>query len=299
LFLFLFSIIGIEVARRKYYSSHRKNVKGKVVLITGGASGIGRQMALRFARLGSVVVIWDINKEGLAKVEEEIVKEKGQVFSYVVDLSKREQIYKVAEEVKQKFERVDILINNAGIVTGKSILDVKDELAQLTIDVNTTAHFWTVKAFLPGMIDNEEGHIVTIASAAGIMGVRGLADYCASKFGALGFDESLRMDFRHRKGKFYTTCICPYYINTGMFKGCKTRFPWLLPILEEDYVADQIVNAIRENRPFLALPAIVHYVLLLAKAALPVGIFDWAADFLGANHSMDDFVGRNEDKKGK
>jgi len=147
------------------------------------------------------------------------------------------------------------------------------------------------------MINQNEGHIVTIASAAGIMGVRGLADYCASKFGALGFDESLRMDFRHRKSNLYTTCICPYYINTGMFKGAKTRFPWLLPILEEKYVADQIVDAIRENRPFLALPAVVHYTLLLGKAILPVGIFDWVVDFLGANHSMDDFVGREGDKK--
>jgi len=170
---------------------------------------------------------------------------------------------------------------------------VKDELAQLTIDINTTSHFWTVKAFLPQMIEQNEGHIVTIASAAGMMGVRGLADYCASKFGAFGFDEALRMDFRHRKLNLFTTCVCPYYINTGMFKGTKTRFPWLLPILEEDYVADQIVNGIRENRAFIGLPFIVHYVLSLSRALLPVGLFDWMADFLGANHSMDNFVGRN------
>jgi len=81
-------------------------VRGKIVLITGGASGIGRQMALRFARLGARVVIWDINKEGLAKVEDEILKEKGDVFTDVVDISKRELIYKAAEVIKKSLKKL-------------------------------------------------------------------------------------------------------------------------------------------------------------------------------------------------
>jgi len=290
-------VIVFESIRRFIASFRRKDVRDKVILITGGASGLGRQMALKFARLGAKIILWDINEDGLKKVEEEILKENGDVFVDVVDLSKREMIYKGAEVVIEKFKKVDILINNAGIVSGKSILEVKDGLAELTMNVNTIAHFWTVKAFLPGMIERNDGHIVTIASAAGLVGVRGLADYCASKFGAVGFDEALRMDFRHRKLNLHTTCICPYYINTGMFEGCKTRFPLLLPILEEDYAAQQIVNAIRENRPFLAMPAFLHYTLGLVRAVVPVEVFDWLVDFLGANHSMDSFVGRKEKKE--
>lgn len=86
-----------------------------------------------------------------------------------------------------------------------------------TIAINTTSHFYTVREFVPNMIKENKGHIVTIASAAGIVGVNGLADYCASKFGAVGFNESLRMELNYAKSKVRTTCICPYYINTGMF----------------------------------------------------------------------------------
>mmetsp|Transcript_39481 Transcript_39481/g.35251 ORF Transcript_39481/g.35251 Transcript_39481/m.35251 type:complete len:95 (-) Transcript_39481:240-524(-) len=94
------------------------------------------------------------------------------------------------------------------------------------------------------MIAKNKGHIVTIASNAGLVGVCGLADYCASKFGAVGFDESLRMELRKIKSNVKTTCICPYYIDTGMFDGVKTRFPLLFPILKPNYVARRICNAI-------------------------------------------------------
>lgn len=103
------------------------------------------------------------------------------------------------------------------------------------------------------MLENNYGHIVTIASIAGWSGVRGLADYCASKFGAVGFDESLRFELRALKKNVKTTCICPYFINTGMFDGAKSKFPLLLPILSESiniiyqlgYASKRIVNAIR------------------------------------------------------
>ena len=78
-----------------------------------------------------------------------------------------------------------------------------------------------------------EGHVVTIASIAGITGVTGLADYCASKFGAVGFDESLRMELKSIRSRVKTTCICPYYIDTGMFNGVRSKYPFILPILNE------------------------------------------------------------------
>lgn len=85
--------------------------------------------------------------------------------------------------------------------------------------------FQTVKCFVPGMLERNHGHIVNIASAAGISGVNGLADYCASKFAAVGFDESLRMEFLSmEKTGVHTTVICPFYINTGMFEGVQTRY---------------------------------------------------------------------------
>lgn len=97
------------------------------------------------------------------------------------------------------------MINNAGIVSGKKVLEVDDKSIERTMMVNTASHGYTVKQFLPKMLEKNKGHIVTIASCAGIVGVCGLTDYCASKFGAFGFDEALRMELRKlksSKGKF-------------------------------------------------------------------------------------------------
>ena len=100
------------------------------------------------------------------------------------------------------------------------------------------------------MIERNRGHIVTIASAAGLIGVPRLTDYCATKFAAVGLDESLRVELKQRGSAIRTTVVCPYYIDTGMFEGVKTRFSFLLPILKEQKVVDKILRAIEgESRP--------------------------------------------------
>ena len=152
------------------------------------------------------------------------------------------------------------------------------------------ALFWTGKAFLPSMIERNRGHIVTIASASGLIGVARLVDYAASKWAA---DRLRRVAARRaaqgRAGRL-TTVICPYYINTGMFRGVQSRFPFLLPILEEDDVAARVVHAIQTDRRRLIMPWLFHLVPVMRF--LPVGLFDWVANFLGVNASMDEFVGR-------
>ena len=96
-----------------------------------------------------------------------------------------------------------------------------------TISVNTVSHMHTIREFLPGMRHNKKGHIVTIASMAGLSGVAGLTDYCASKFGAVAVDESIRSELYKSGEASYikTTCICPFFISTGMFEGAKSAFP--------------------------------------------------------------------------
>jgi all-trans-retinol dehydrogenase (NAD+) len=131
------------------------------------------------------------------------------------------------------------------------------------------------------MIARNRGHVVTIASASGLIGVARLADYSASKWAAVGFDESLRAELRRTAPGVITTVVCPFYIDTGMFRGVKSRFPFLLPILKEDDAATRIVGAIATNRRRLMMPWLCHFVPLLR--ALPVRLFDWAADFLGVN----------------
>ncbi|RMF75452.1 MAG: SDR family NAD(P)-dependent oxidoreductase [Acidobacteria bacterium] len=266
-------------------------IEGSTILITGAGSGLGRGMAARMAARGGRLVLWDIDPRGLEGTAEAVrAAGGGEPACYVCDVSSREAIYETAGRVGREVGPVDILINNAGIVSGRPFLECTDEQVERTMRVNAMALFWTARAFLPGMIERRRGHVVTIASSAGFVGVARLVDYCASKWAAVGFAESLRVEFRKYHPFLRSTVVCPYYINTGMFEGVKTRFPWLLPILDKDVVVRRIVRAIERDRAQLVMPWLVRTVPLVKF--LPPRAQDWIFDFLGINHSMDDFVGR-------
>ncbi|HVM98210.1 MAG TPA: SDR family oxidoreductase [Candidatus Acidoferrales bacterium] len=267
------------------------DIAGRHILITGGASGIGRLVALKLAGLGGKVTIWDINRERLDQTVAEITGLSQQpARGFICDVSQREEVYRVATQTTTAGGSVDILVNNAGVVSGKRFLDLADERIEASFKVNTLALFWVTKAFLPAMIERNSGHIVTIASAAGLIGVAKLTDYSASKWAAVGFDESLRGELEQIAPAVQTSVICPFYIDTGMFHGVKTRFPSLLPILKEEYVATRIVDGIQRNRRRVIMPWLVYVVAPMR--ILPVSLFDWVARFLGVNATMDDFVGR-------
>ena len=150
----------------------------------------------------------------------QIKKNGGTAYAYTVDLCSRQKIYEAAGKVKSDIGSVHILINNAGIVSGSTVLDTPDDKIIRTFDVNVLAHFWTIKSFLPDMISMKKGHIVNIASLAGHSGTNKLVDYCSSKFAAVGLDESLKIELKVQGHDYVaTTVVCPYYINTGMFSG--------------------------------------------------------------------------------
>ena len=263
---------------------------GRTVLVTGAAGGMGRLLALRFAAEGASVVLWDVNAQGVDAVRAEIAAAGGTARAYTCNLADRRAIAAVAAKTLAEAGPVDILLNNAGIVSGKTLLDASDDDIQRTFDVNALALFWTTRAFLPGMIARDRGHVVTIASAAGIVGTSRLVDYCASKHAAVGFDEALRLELRRAGSRVKTTVVCPFYVSTGMFAGVKTRIPLLLPILDPDYVVNRIVEAVRRDRRRLILPRFVYLTWLVR--ILPVGVFDAVMEFFGVNKSMDEFTGR-------
>merc|ERR1712216_163973 len=127
---------------------------------------------------------------------EEVIAAGGKASAYQCDVTDRAAVYALADKVKSEVGAVTMLSNNAGIVTGKKLLDAPDALCEKTMQVNSIAHFWTVKAFLPDWIEANHGHLITIASSAGTGGVPGLADYCASKWAAIGFQESMRLELK-------------------------------------------------------------------------------------------------------
>merc|ERR1719153_1542835 len=230
-----------------------KDISGQVVLVTGGGSGIGRLMCQRFARLGANVVTWDINTAGNNETVDLIKKEGHRAFAFTVDMSKKEAIYSAAKETKEEVGPVTILVNNAGIVSGNTVLDTPDAKIIKTFEVNVFAHFWTIKAFLPDMIASKGGHVVNIASLAGHAGTNKLVDYCSSKFAAVGLDEAFRVELAVQGHSEYikTTVVCPYYISTGMFAGVQSK---LIPILEPEFVADSVISAVLTEKQVLLLP---------------------------------------------
>ncbi|MBN3278688.1 RD10A dehydrogenase, partial [Polyodon spathula] len=184
--LWAFVIAGVKwLVRPK-----EKSVAGQVCLITGAGSGLGRLFAKEFARQRAVLVLWDINSQGneeTAEMVRQIYREmdstlpteevppfQPQVYTYVCDVGKRESVYLTAEKVRREVGDVDVLINNAGVVSGHHLLECPDELIERTMMVNCHAHFWTTKAFLPKMLEMNHGHIVTVASSLGLFSTAGV-----------------------------------------------------------------------------------------------------------------------------
>lgn len=268
----------------------RKDIKGDIVLITGGGSGIGRLLAQKLSQLGAIIVTVDVNKNGNDETVRSIVKAGGEAHSYICDLSDREEIYKTAKKISDDIGIVTILVNNAGIVSGSDLLQTKDEKIELTYKVNVLSHFWTIKSFLPNMIVQKKGHIVNMASLAAHMGIPKLIDYCSSKAAAAMLDESLRHELVRQGHNEYvkTTVICPYFINTGMFDGVQSK---VIPILDPDYVAERTKDAILTNEEVVVLPRWIAALMAL-KCFLPVKSQMALGKAFGADMCMDDFSGR-------
>ncbi|XP_045127036.1 short-chain dehydrogenase/reductase family 16C member 6-like isoform X1 [Portunus trituberculatus] len=276
------------VVPKKYRA---KDVRGSVVLVTGGGSGIGRLMCLKLAAKGAVVVTWDVSEAGNGETVRQVQAAGGQCRAYTVDLCDRQAVYAAATRLKQEVGKLDVLVNNAGVVTGKSLLHSPDTSIVKTFEVNALSHFWTTKAFLPDMVTRNKGHIVTIASILGKTPLNGLVDYCSSKYAAVGFDEALRMELKALgKTGIKTTLVCPSLISTGMFEGFAAE---KAEAIEPAYVAEEVVEAVELGVGLLYLPKMVRLYVVL-KSVLPEKAFYKMLELQGATRAMDTFVGRRK-----
>ncbi|WAC67361.1 SDR family NAD(P)-dependent oxidoreductase [Agrococcus sp. SL85] len=262
---------------------------GSVVVVTGGGSGIGRLVALGAARKGAHVVLWDRDEAAALRVAVEAEAVGGRGTAIGVDLADADAI---AEAARRTLELggVDVLVNNAGVVSGRPLAELEVAQIERTMRVNAIAPILVTRALLPAMESRGAGRVVTVASAAGFIGVAGQTDYAASKFAAVGFMESLRAELRRSGSPVTALTVAPYYIDTGMFDGVTTKVPALLPILSAAAVATRILAAIESRRALLALPPLVRAVPALR--ALPVAVVDRLADALGLQEGMAGFRGR-------
>ncbi|KAM8966631.1 retinol dehydrogenase 10 isoform 4-T4 [Pelodytes ibericus] len=273
-----------------------KSVAGQVCLITGAGSGLGRLFALEFARRRAQLVLWDINPQSNEETAEVLPCCNLQVYTYTCDVGKRESVYTIAEKVRREVGDVFLLLNNAGVVSGHHLLECPDELIERTMMVNCHAHFWTTKAFLPKMMEMNHGHIVTVASSLGLFSTAGVEDYCASKFGAVGFHESLSHELKAAdKDGIKATLVCPYLVDTGMFRGCRIRkeIEPFLPPLKPDYCVKQAMRAILTDQPMICTPRLMYMVTCM-KSILPFEAVVCMYRFLGADKCMYPFIAQRK-----
>jgi len=192
--------------------------KDKVVLITGSAQGIGEAIALRFAKGGAKIALNDIEvqKENLEKVKKQIEELGSEAKYYFADVSKYEEVERMIKEIEKDFGRLDVLVNNAGIIKDRTLAKMTPEEWKAVIDVNLTGVFNCTKAALPLVIANQ-GNIISISSIVGERGNFGQTNYAAAKAGIIGFTKSLAKEL----GKFgvRVNAIAPGFIETKMVES--------------------------------------------------------------------------------
>jgi all-trans-retinol dehydrogenase (NAD+) len=234
-----------------------------ICVVTGAGQGLGRQLALQLSKCGATLVLWDIAGEKIRSVAAEIGEAGGTAHPYVVDCSKKEEVYRVAKQVREEVGEVAVLINNAGIAPEKAFIngDLKDEEIEKTYAVNALALYWTVRAFLPWMLERNYGYIVNVASIAAFGGYPYAADYSASKAAVLNFSETLRSEL-HATGRdgVSVTCVCPLFINTRMvWQSRALKKGHSESTMEPLYVAQRILTAMCDKQFLLALPKMVYF----------------------------------------
>jgi all-trans-retinol dehydrogenase (NAD+) len=283
LWTILLALVGLIIICSVYYhlTYPKRDIRGQLVLVTGAGHGLGRLQSILYARLGCRLVLWDINEAGLEETRKQLPTGSSATTA-VVNVMDRSAVYAAAEAAGP----VDILVNNAGIVTGKRLLDLTDAEIDRTMAINTTAHFWTIKAFLPGMIARGYGHIVAISSQAGLFGAAQLTDYCASKHAVTGLMEALASEMEDVDADIRTTTVCPMFISTGMFAGASNGL--LGPVLSPERVAERIVEGVQRSEERVDLPGFMRLAVALTRL-LPVKGQKRIMWLLGAQSAMRNF----------
>jgi all-trans-retinol dehydrogenase (NAD+) len=218
------------------------------------------------------------------------------VFFHQCDVTDKKKVQKLAETARKEMKRIDILINNAGYVSGGDFLECPMQQWEKTIDVNINALLYTTYEVLPGMYERDCGFIVNISSAAGTIGVPNLSVYSATKWAVWGLTESLRLEAHNRgkQGVRFAT-IHPSYIASGMFEGAKLGIPgrWIVPLVKNhDVIAKAIVeSALKKERYSPKRPRTVNLNLRL-RALMPDSWFQKFLILMGVPESMKTWHGR-------
>lgn len=267
-----------------------QTLRGKRVLITGAASGIGKAIAQRFAREGAELVLVDLNEPLLRTTASEMASRSASVRTYTLDVTDLPGILALRDRVHGDAGPIDVLVNNAGLVFGGPFLEVPLQKHLMTYHVNVLGLVALTHAFLPDLIARPDAHLVNVASASGYIGLPHGSTYASSKWAVIGFSESILLELEllgHRH--VHVTTVCPSYVSTGLFEGA--RAPFTTSLLTPDKVAEKVTRAVLGNRKFMLTPWLVKVTPIL-KGVLPFSLFYVVASALGVNTSMTQWKGR-------
>ena len=240
---------------------------GRVVCITGGSSGLGRAMAVEFARRGAAVGVTARREDRLRQLCEEVRSVGGRCEYAVADASDRTGIRNGLQALTDRLGPCDVLVANAGVGASNTAAELDVPAAEAAIRTNLLGPMYAIEAVLPSMLARESGHLVGISSIASFKGLPTAAAYCASKAGLSSYLESLRISLRSRN--IAVTTICPGFVKTEM----TARNEQMMWVLEADAAARKMVTAIERRRKVYCFPRRMRALMWLTK---------WAPDWVMA-----------------
>lgn len=191
-------------------------LKGKVSIITGAASGIGEATALRFAEEGAIVIACDLTQDGVDAIVNKVKAAGGEAAGFIVNVTKKDQILAMVAAVKEKFGRIDVLVNNAGIVQDAQLIKMTDEQFDRVIDINLRGVYNCARAVVDTMVEQGGGVILNASSVVGVYGNFGQTNYAATKFGVIGFVKTWAKELG-KKG-IRANAVCPGFVATAILK---------------------------------------------------------------------------------
>jgi NAD(P)-dependent dehydrogenase (short-subunit alcohol dehydrogenase family) len=263
----------LDAGAQNNWTSDKWDWNKELVVVTGGSNGFGRILVELFAGLNKNIKVINLDYEkpsyaarkypssGFDNSDADRHPANSTTHFLQVDLSSPEQIKQVCEEVRTKYGHPTILINNAGFANKQTILDLSDELLNKVYEVNTMSHFRLAREFLPSMISNNHGMIVTVASLAGFVTPSGLVDYAGTKASAVAFHEGLSSELRdfYNAPRVRTVCLCPNFAATRLvqgFEGIGGRADsFISPLLQPATVAEKLFTKIVSNTSgFVVVP---------------------------------------------
>lgn len=233
--------------------------KNKIIVITGASSGIGEASAIQFAKKGANIVLVARRKEKLLEVEKKISQFHVKALVCPCDVSQKSQVKKMADNVLDKFGRIDVLVNNAGFVIYGKVNDLTIEEIESQMETNYFGMIYCIKNFLPIMLEQNFGHIVNVASVGASFSVPGIASYCATKFAMLGFSEGLKHELHGTDVGL--TVVSPIMVRTNLFDHPSfenfTKHATGISLSPET-VAKSVVKAANSKRLEIVVPSVTR-----------------------------------------